>query len=448
MRVWRLALAGAALVLLASPAAAQQPPDSPASPQHHHVVSSERPLFEAREASGTSWLPDDTAMYGLQKTLGAWDLMFHWNGFVQFLYEPDYIHRTGGFETDQVSSANWFMVMGRRTLGAGRVGLRAMVSAEPWTVANCGFINALANGETCEGDTIHDRQHPHDLFMELSADYDRPIAGALRWQVYAGLAGEPALGPPAFPHRLSAMPNPVAPISHHWLDSSHITFGLVTTGVYDRKWKAEMSAFNGREPDEHRADLDLGPLDSVSGRLTFLPTSRWALQASAAHLREAEAEFPPEPPSSVDRFTASAAYHRLTATSMWATTIAYGVNAGREVYPGGDAELVTHAGLVESRWSFGERHDIFSRFELVGKPGHDLHVHEAPVTIFTVAKAQAGYVFDFTAWKGVVIGAGGTASVSMVPEALATRYDGRIAPGFGVFVNIRPPGHAHAGVRP
>ena len=104
----------------------------------------------------------------------------------------------------------------------------------------------------CEGDTIHDRQHPHDLFMELAADYDRPLRGSLRWQVYAGLAGEPALGPISFPHRASAIANPVAPIAHHWLDATHITFGLVTAGVYDRRWKGELSLFNGREPDEER----------------------------------------------------------------------------------------------------------------------------------------------------------------------------------------------------
>ena len=141
------------------------------------------------------------------------------------------------------------MAIARRPWGAGRVGLRVMVSVEPWTLADCGFLNLLATGEMCEGDTIHDRQHPHDLFMELAADYDRPLTGSLRWQLYAGLSGEPALGPVGFPHRLSAMPNPIAPISHHWLDSSHITFGLITTGLYQRRWKAEMSFFNGREPE-------------------------------------------------------------------------------------------------------------------------------------------------------------------------------------------------------
>jgi hypothetical protein len=342
-----------------------------------------------------------------------------------------------------VSSVNWAMLMARRPLGAGRLGLRLMGSVEPWTVTDCGFLNLLANGEMCEGDTIHDRQHPHDLFMELAADYDRPVRGSLRWQVYAGFAGEPALGPPAFPHRISAMPNPVAPISHHWLDSSHITFGLVTTGLYDRRWKAEMSVFNGREPDEDRADLDLGPLDSVSGRFTFLPTRGLALQISAGQLREAEAEFPPEPRRDLSRLTASATYHRaIFSEGLWATTFAYGLNAGVEVIPGDEVDLVTHAFLVESNLTLRERDTWFGRFEVVGKPGHDLHVHEAPATVFTVAKLQAGYARYFRPWKSIVPGIGGTASLSIVPPALSAHYSGRVSPSFGVFFTIRPAPHS------
>ena len=149
--------------------------------------------------------------------------------------------------------------MATRPAHGGRLGLRAMVSVEPWTVGDCGFINLLATGEMCAGDEIHDRQHPHDVFMELAASYDHRLRGSLRWQIYAGLAGEPALGPVGFPHRPSAMGNPGAPISHHWLDSTHVAFGVVTAGVNGGRWKAEMSAFNGREPDENRADLDLAP---------------------------------------------------------------------------------------------------------------------------------------------------------------------------------------------
>jgi hypothetical protein len=434
-----LAVAGSA----ASAVAEQQATDvkQPSSQHQHDAFSSASELFPAREGSGTAWLPDETPMYGVERTLGAWTLMLHGTAFGQFLYEPGDTHRTGGFSTRQISSANWLMVMARRRVGAGRVGLRTMASIEPWTVRDCGFINLLANGEVCEGDTIHDRQHPHDLFMEVAADYDRPLRGSLRWQVYAGLAGEPALGPAPFPHRISAMSNPIAPITHHWLDSSHITFGLITAGLYDARWKAEVSVFNGREPDADRADFDWGPLDSLSGRLTFMPTPRWAFQVSAAHLHGAEAEFPPQPRSNVERGTASATYHRVTATDTWATTLAYGVNAGREVTSADVVDLVTHAVLLESTFSIREQHTWFGRVEVVGKPGHDLHVHEAPVKVFGVGKVQGGYVWSFNAWRGIVSGIGATAAVSIVPSALASRYSGRLAPGFGVFVTIRPSRH-------
>jgi hypothetical protein len=382
-------------------------------------------------------MPDESPMFGVGRPIGPWTLMLDGSAVVQFLYEPGDVHRTGGISNDQVSSANWLMAMARRPAGKGRLGLHAMLSVEPWTVGDCGFINLLASGELCEGDTIHDRQHPHDLFMEVAADYDRPIRGSLRWQVFAGLAGEPALGPPAFPHRVSAMLNPVAPITHHWLDSSHISFGLITTGVSQQRWKVEASLFNGREPDQSRADLDLGALDSVSARLTVLPTPRLALQISVAHLQAAEAEFPPQPRSDIDRVTASATYHRMTGAAIWATTLAYGMNAGPEVVPGEVVDLTTHAGLIESSLSLGDRHTWFGRAELVGKPGHDLHMHATPARIYTIGKIQAGYTRSLQPWNGLVLGVGGTGSVSLVPTALVPRYPRRANPGFGVFASIR-----------
>ena len=409
--------------------------------QHQHGPRTASDLFPTREASGTAWLPDETPMYGVLRTLGQWQVMVHGTAFGQVLYESGQIHRTGGFSSRQISSVNWLMAVARRPVGAGRFGLRTMASLEPWTVRDCGFINLLASGEMCEGDTIHDRQHPHDLFMEVAADYDRPVRGSMRWQLYAGLAGEPALGPSGFPHRVSALPNPVAPITHHWLDSSHITFGLITTGLYERRWKAEVSLFNGREPDEGRADFDLGPLDSISGRVTFMPTDRWALQASAANLHGAEAEFPPQPRTDLQRATVSATYHRLTGTGVWATTLAYGVNAAGEVIPGDVVDLVTHAVLLESNFTIRERHTWFGRIEVVGKPGHDLHVHEAPATVFGVGKVQAGYLRNFNEWRGMVSGIGATASIGMVPSALATRYSGRLTSGFGIFLTVRPARH-------
>jgi hypothetical protein len=226
------------------------------------------------------------------------------------------------------------------------------------------------------------------------------------------------------------------------MDSTHISFGLVTASVYDRKWKLETSVFNGREPDDNRGDLDLAALDSISGRVTFLPTNRLALQISAGHLREAHPEFAPRPPSDVDRATASAIYHRpLGPRGIWATTIAWGVNSGIVVIPTGVFDATTHAWLLETNATFNDRHSWFGRAEVVQKPAEDLHAHEYGVAIFTLGKLQGGYVRLFKAWKGITPGAGGSVSLSLVPSELESRYGGHVAPGFAVFATIRPPRH-------
>ena len=378
-------------------------------------------------------------MEGVHASAGPWRLMMHGTLFGQYIYEPGDVHRTGGFANHQVSSANWGMVAARRTTRAGRIGLRAMLSVEPWTVSDCGFIDYLATGEMCDGDTIHDRQHPHDLFMEVSADYDRRLGRSASWQVYGGLSGEPALGPPGFPHRLSAVVNPTAPIGHHWIDSTHVTFGLVTSGVFTERWKIEGSIFNGREPDENRADFDLGPFDSYSGRVAFMPSPRVALQISAGHLREAEAQFAPVPRTDVDRVTASAAFVvRSGRVGLCATTVAYGANASWIVLPDSAVRRVSHALLLETTLGVDRRNVWFGRFELVGKPGHDLHLHSDPARILPTAKLQAGYVRDLGVRGPLAIGVGGTVAVSVIPTELVARYDGRLAPSAAVFVVLRP----------
>ena len=393
---------------------------------------------DRRESSGTSWQPAATPMTGVHASLGGWMLMGHANVFAQFLYESGEVHRT----SHQAGSINWFMGSARRSAGRGRLGLRAMFSAEPWTIAGCGYPNLLATGEVCDGDTIHDLQHPHDLFMELAADYDRPLADGLRLHVYAALAGEPALGPPGFPHRASAMLNPIAPIAHHWLDSTHIAFGVVTAGLSGTQWRVEASAFNGREPDDQRLGLELAPLDSVSARIALLPGDRWALQVSAGHLNESEAGLGSQPRQDVDRATASAMYSRtITFGASWATIVAYGVNRETGAIPGGTLEQTTHAVLAESSLrSPSGRHTWFGRFEIVGKPAHDLHVHEYITHVFTVGKVQAGYLRQFRTIKGWAPGVGGHLNLSLLPPLLAPRYNGRIAPGVGVFGSLRTAG--------
>ncbi len=192
-RTTAMRLAGA-LMVWPTTLSAQEPTQTPPAEVHEHVVVDGAMLTPTRETSGTAWIPPATPMYGVHRPWRGWDVRVSGALFVQALYEPRDRHRTGGFSTRQVGSLNWGMLMARRGLGGGRFGVRTMLSAEPWTVPGCGSLSFLATGEVCEGDTIHDRQQPHDLFMELAVDYDRPLSGRWRWQVYAGLAGEPALG--------------------------------------------------------------------------------------------------------------------------------------------------------------------------------------------------------------------------------------------------------------
>jgi hypothetical protein len=393
--------------------------------QHQHGTKTA--TTNAADGSGTAWLPGASPMYAIHLAAGAWQLMFHENLFVQFL------HESGARGDDQTGSVNWVMGMAQRRAGRGTLGLRTMFSAEPWTVGGCGYPDLLASGERCNGEPIHDRQHPHDLFMELTASYDAPLKGGTRWQIYGGPVGEPALGPVAFPHRISAMSMPVAPITHHWMDSTHVTFGVVTGGVYGHAWKAEASMFNGREPDSDRMDFDFGALDSVSGRFWYLPTRRLALQVSMGRLADAEASELGDARIDVTRVTASATYHRpLANNSLWATTVGWGRNA--------ESDHASSALLLETSVTLADRDAWSGRLEVVGKSAHDLGVPEPP-DAFTVARLQGGYTRYVPAWNSVQAGIGAGASVAIVPESLTSVYGSRTNVGFAAYATLRPKAH-------
>lgn len=403
--------------------------------QSHQMMPMTSPLGieSARDGSGTSWLPDLSPAHGAMRHHGAWMLMLHGNGFLQFI-------KTGTDRgDDQFGSINWVMGMAERPVGGGRLVLRLMLSAEPATVGRCGYPALLQSGESCRGAALHDRQHPHDFVMEASVGYRRAINEQIAFEVYGGPAGDPALGPTAFAHRPSAMPNPIAPISHHWLDSGHISFGVVTGGLYGRKWKAEASIFNGREPDDRRWGIETAPLDSYSGRLWILPTPHWALQLSAGHLGEAETRLSP-PRGDVNRITASATYHRLVGDRLWATTVAWGQNREPDEpvsHGAGDAHT-TSALTVETAADLTAEDTLFGRAELAGKTPSELSVPVGTQRIFAIGKLQGGYTRWLRATRGLRIGAGGSAGVSIVPEALSPSYGGRIGGEFAVFLTVRP----------
>ena len=313
---------------------------------------------------------------------------------------------------DKVFSSNMVMGMAQRPVGPGRLGLRAMLSIEPATIGKEGYPLLLQTGETANGQThLIDRQHPHDLFMELAASYSIS-SGNRSLFVYAGLPGEPALGPPAFMHRFSGMAMPQAPITHHWLDSSHITFGVLTAGAVLGTAKLEASAFRGREPDQNRNDIETPRLDSHSFRLSLNPTPAWALQASYGRLESPEQL---EPDVDVDRTTASAIYAKSCTAGHWETTLAWGRNRSR---PGPTLDAIA----AESALQLREKHTVFARAERVEK--NELFPEGDPREgrIFNVGALSGGYRYDFSRTRHVALGIGVVGSVSFVPRSIRDVY--------------------------
>ena len=252
-----------------------------------------------QEASGTSWEPAVAPMYGIMSQSGRWNLMTHYN------LSLNYDRQDGPRGDYQYNATNWAMVMARRPVGKDQLLLRAMLTLEPLTVTPGGFPLLFQSGEQYHGHPLVDRQHPHDLFMEIAAKYTHPLGKDSAVYLYAAPAGEPALGPTAFMHRTSAMDIPAPPISHHWQDSTHIEFGVLTLGAWKRNVKIEGSWFTGREPDEYRYDFGPMRLDSFSGRVSYNPGPNWSLQASYGYLHSPEALRPNE---DTRRSTASAMY--------------------------------------------------------------------------------------------------------------------------------------------
>jgi hypothetical protein len=288
-----------------------------------------------------------------------------------------------------------------------------MLSLEPATIGRRGYPELLQTGETADGETpLIDRQHPHDLFMELAATYSLPLTDQSSAFAYFGYPGEPALGPATFMHRFSGMDNPEAPITHHWLDSTHITFGVATLGYVWKQFKIDGSIFTGREPDEQRWDFDRPRFDSYSARLTYNPAKAWSMQVSYGSIHSPEEL---EPDVDVERITASISYHRAWRQNQWQTTFAWGRNIQ---HPGSESDGF----LLESLVNFRETHTVFGRVENVDKDELFPPGDPKEGMSFNVTKVSAGYIYDFPKWQRVRFGLGGSGSLYALPESLVTTY--------------------------
>lgn len=371
-----------------------------------------RPL----EASGTSRLPASEApMPGVHLDLGD-----RWMGMVHGYLWGVRTDHGGPRGDDKLYAQSMAMLMVEKRFDGARLQLKGMVSAEPLMDAR-GYPNLFATGETAGGAPLVDRQHPHDLFMELAARLDVGLGSDTRAFFYGGPVGEPALGPAAFMHRGSARLNPEAPTSHHWFDSTHITYGVVTAGLAGARWQVEASAFRGSEPDEDRWGIETPRLDSWSVRATLNPSPNWALQVSHGRLEQPEALHP-----GVDEARTTASVHYLGHGV--AATVAF---SAKDRQPG----PTLTAWLAEAEWDFAERHSLFGRIETVENdelfPDHADPLHDQA---FRVSKVQAGYAHTVPLGP-FGLSLGGSLAAYGKPDALDAAY-GRNPLGYTLFARL------------
>lgn len=360
---------------------------------------------------------------GISWALGDWNMMFH--GVLKGVGTEQ-----GGPRGDSLMFLSGDFGLGaERQVGPGKLELTAMLTPDP-LMGPRGYPLLFQTGETADGKTpLVDRQHPHDLFMELSAAYTAPVTEDFSVKTYFGWPGEAALGPAAPDHRFSGVNIPDIPITHHWMDSTHISFGVATLGVSWKNWMLEGSVFNGREPDQHRWNIESHPWTSRSIRLTFNPTENWSMQVSHGFLESPRQLFPE---SDTDRTTASITYHIKTEDYEWETLFGWGRNANTTAIspipaPGNTLD----AFMLESTITLENTHTLFTRIERVDEDSLFLGGND-PLAgkIFTVNKFELGYVYNLPKTGHIRWGVGASGSIYSVPHELEERYTANPVAGF------------------
>jgi hypothetical protein len=377
-----------------------------------HAFSRNLPM--TRNGSGTAWLPDNTPMYGYMYHAGKWMYMFHGHAYLR--YNKQDLLDKGTRGDSKFDAPNMLMFMGQRNVGErGLFHFNTMFSLDPLTVGEEGYPLLFQTGETYNGQPLVDRQHPHDLFSELSVSYAHALSKQSDVFLYVAYPGEPALGPAAYVHRPSAFFNPDAPLTHHWVDATHITFGVATFGYRYGKFKIEGSSFTGREPDEDRYDFDKPTFDSWSGRLSFNPSAKWATQVSHGFIKSPEILHPNE---DVNRTTASVTYStRGRGETFTNITAVWGMNKVKE-------HSAEHGILLEATRSV-QRSTIYGRYEWVEKSIEELDLDEAtfgPGAIFPVHAFTLGTSYDFLTLGKTKIALGTQLSIYHPDDKLTTIY--------------------------
>ena len=388
----------------------------------------------------------------------SWTWSTDANVFVGYNYQSRLFADFAAFE-----SQNWFMVSGSRKAGPGRLTLTGMMSLEPLTIGRFvwagdgggsraysytatgeqrpfgGSPQLFQTGESYLGAPLVNVQHPHDLFMNLGATYRIEQPGAA-YVFGADLIGSPTLGPTPFMHRESARSNPQVPLTHHDLDSTHITPGVLRAGIETGPMTFEASVFRGEEPDEddNRFNIEQPALNSWAARVGW-HRGPWQAQFSGGRLQKPEWFEPYE----TTRITASVEYNGTIASRPLAATLAWG-------HHDEDNGFNDHADGYLLEWDLRatDRTTVYGRAEASTKQIFGLGLHPAgfnhrhfyshldPLTV--------GLVRDIAPARFGRLGIGADVTVYRMSDDMIEYFDG--SRSFHVFLRWRPLRNATAHV--
>jgi hypothetical protein len=201
---------------------------------------------------------------------------------------------------------------------------------------------------------------------------------------------------------------PQAPITHHWLDSTHIAFGVLTAGFVQDNWKLEVSQFTGREPDQYRYNFDAPKFDSTALRLSYNPDEHWSLQSSWGTLKSPEQL---DPSVNENRTTASATYiTKFGDDSSVAATLAWGM---KDLSDGHRLNGV----LLEAEYKPGADWTAFARTEW--EQNSEIAASGA---IHSVGALTLGGIHDWKVADHAKLGLGASYTFDFVPSAITPPY--------------------------
>lgn len=403
--------------------AAQQMADSRHPPARLVRTMFLLPRARLGTGTGTSWQPDASPLYAVIPHADRWGFMIHGNLYTGY----DWAGSERG--SQRFMGRNTLLGAAFRTFRRSELLLRLALSFEPLTVGERGYPLILQTGQTRDGETrVHDRQYALDFFRELSAMYSWQVTSKWAGMIYLAAAGEPALGPGSFTQRVSASPDPFAPIGLQWHESSHSSFGVLTVGAFTRSVRLEASWFNGNVPGPRRYGIYLRMPDSYSARVTWNPNPAWSAQASYGFLEQPVAL---DPERSEHRLTVSASHTRWnTGEEGLASTVSLALRA----HAPGRASV---AALAESYWNIDRRNAVYGRFEYVQKSGIELQLAQPSRALHSVGTLALGYVYYFGPFISLTPGLGLRASVSPLPSELERDYGTRAPLNLMVYAQLR-----------